>query len=341
MKRLLTCLLVLIPALSFGYEQHRFVRALDLNTPPTAATAQAVLATTNLLTATTYNALGGQPDTPRNVVLVVVDTTPSIVAGVVTVTGTDVNDAVQTEAISIAAGAGTYTGTKVFKTIVTLATGTVTVLGGAGDETIAAGSGALTSYVYCSSTDPTTPAGNPAITTSGIASTTITAVSGTPFQGMGLGDEIQVLINGTLFKLKITTFTSNVSVVVDQSVTIASAGLPFKVVDLTCGSSDNSGWLNSQDLTNKTVVIQVDAFTATTTVLYSIECRGSAGDFAPKQLIAGSFTTAHVVGLPSTTSEDTFPIFETCASIRVGLQFSSTDTAGTDSIQAYLNGEKR
>ena len=267
-RRFAAALLILLAAVPVQAFEHRvFHNATDLNTPPTAATAGAILSVRNLTTATSY-LITAQPDTPRNVVIVVVDTTPSIVAGSVTIVGTDINDAALTETTSIAAGAGTYTGAAIFKTITSISNGTVTVLGGAGDETIAVGSGSIVAWNYCS-THPTT----------GVT---------------------------------------------------------------TCGFSDQNGWVETSDMTSKTVSIQVEALSATGGLSYSIECRGNGLAPAPKQLLtaAGFFTAAIVPGQPSNLSAKTFPIPEGCASIRVGLKYATTDTSGTDSVSAFFNGTK-
>lgn len=154
MRKLLVVLGVLgLATVAYAYVQKAFCTAYDLSTPPTAATAQALLATTDLLDATVYQSIAGQPDSPRNAVVVIVDTTPSIVAGTVTVAGKDVNGTAQSEALSIAAGAGTYTGTKVFVGPLTFTTASVSVLGGSSDETIAVGSGSVTAFIYCTTSN--------------------------------------------------------------------------------------------------------------------------------------------------------------------------------------------
>jgi hypothetical protein len=85
--------------------------------------------------------VAAQPDVPRNMVVTVVDTTGSIVAGTLTIVGTDVNGQGVSEAIDCSAGAGTYTGNVPFARVGSVTASGFTVLGGAGDETIAVGSG--------------------------------------------------------------------------------------------------------------------------------------------------------------------------------------------------------
>ena len=78
--------------------------------------------------------IAGQPDVPRNVVLTVVDTTPGITAGTVTVTGVGAYGQTLVETFNCAAGAGTYTGNCAFATIATIVTSAFATLGGGGDE---------------------------------------------------------------------------------------------------------------------------------------------------------------------------------------------------------------
>ncbi len=102
----------------------------------------AVLLVTNLLSAHTYAANGaGFTGTvePRRIIITIVDTTPSIVAGTVTLNGFDSKGDPLVEIVSIAGGAGTYTSTKFFSSVTSVVTSVTTVLGGAGDETIKVG----------------------------------------------------------------------------------------------------------------------------------------------------------------------------------------------------------
>lgn len=84
--------------------------------------------------------VAAQPDVPRSMVVTVVDTTGSIVAGTVTITGVDANGNPVSEVIDCSAGAGTYQGSVPFAVVGSVVTAGFTVLGGGGDETIAVGS---------------------------------------------------------------------------------------------------------------------------------------------------------------------------------------------------------
>jgi len=105
------------------------------------------------LTNTTLT-VAAQPANPARLRFVIVDTTPSITAGTIYVTGTrppvagEVGNQACSDLINCAAGAGTYYTTNIYASVTAIKTGVVagvtgtvdfTVLGGAGNETIIAG----------------------------------------------------------------------------------------------------------------------------------------------------------------------------------------------------------
>jgi len=105
----------------------------------------AAAATTDIVNAQNLanadHTIAAQPDVPRNMIVTIVDTTGSIVAGDVDIFGKDVNGDDVSENFDISAGAGTYVGNVAFA-YVERATGSgITVLDGAGDETLSVGSG--------------------------------------------------------------------------------------------------------------------------------------------------------------------------------------------------------
>ncbi len=80
-----------------------------------------------------------QPLTPSRIILTVVDTTPGIVAGDLIVVGTDGYGNVLTETVDISGGAAVYFTTGFFASITSITGVAITVLGGAGDETLEIG----------------------------------------------------------------------------------------------------------------------------------------------------------------------------------------------------------
>jgi hypothetical protein len=117
----------------------------DIDIP---ADDNAVLLQCSLLNNHTYapNGAGYSPLHTRKVTFDVVDTGASIVAGTVTITGTDYLDDPLIEDVSIAGGAGSYETTGRFKTVIQVKTkNDVSVLDGGGDEKITVGVKALVS----------------------------------------------------------------------------------------------------------------------------------------------------------------------------------------------------
>lgn len=108
---------------------------------PIVATDDRIVTVVNLVNG--VQAIAGYPDTPRNLTVTIVDTTPSITVGTVTVDGFGADGAVISEVFNCAAGAGVYTGAKIFGNITAVTSADFSVLGGGGDETIKVGVGNL------------------------------------------------------------------------------------------------------------------------------------------------------------------------------------------------------
>lgn len=104
-----------------------------------AADTTSIVAANNL--ANKAQTIAAQPDVPRNLVITVVDSTPGITAGLVTIVGVNACGQTVTEVHNCAAGAGTYTGSVAFATITSITTSNFTALDEGGDETIAVGVG--------------------------------------------------------------------------------------------------------------------------------------------------------------------------------------------------------
>lgn len=253
-------LALLVAAPAWSEDQRTFASAYDLSTPTEAADNDQIIASTNLLNNTTYSTLTDQPDVPRNITITVTDTTPSIVAGTITVNGLDVNGTAITEVLNLAGPTLTFTGTKVFASVTTVVTASVTVLGGAADETFIVGTGSVVGFIFCATVDTTR----------------------------------------------------------------------------TCGTSDSSGWINASNLSGKSVYVDVRALTATGGVDYSVQCRGFGTNTLPYQVLNGNLSAARVPGVPNPLSTVVQLIPEKCPSVRVGLRFGTNDSAGTDSVDAYI-----
>jgi hypothetical protein len=320
-------------ASSMAGTQATFAREYDLSTPTVAATTNYIVTSVNL-TNTTFT-LAHQPDVPRNITIAVTDTTPSITAGTITVTGTDVNDTAQTEVLNLAS-ALTLTGAKVFKTVTSVVSAGASTLGGAGDETIIVGVGSTVSYSYCWTSDPIQGTGRVKTTGSSTTVTTVSSVSA--FGGMTTGDEIFAKVGQTLVRRTITPHSST-------QITISSAadwsnggiGYAFQWRHRVCGYSDADGWQPVDSVEGVAVKIDLGdgsgtALTATGGLDVSVECRLAGDDgAAPAQVLSLNMTS-----VLKPTHSQVVPISETCSSLRVGFKWGTVDTAGTDSVSAYL-----
>lgn len=99
-----------------------------------------LVANVNLTNTTLTKVANTLPDVPRNVQVKVVDTTPSITKGRVTVNGKDINGNTIAEIFDFT-GAGTKQGAKIFSLITSVVTSGFATLGGDGDEKIECGFG--------------------------------------------------------------------------------------------------------------------------------------------------------------------------------------------------------
>jgi hypothetical protein len=202
------------------------------------AGGQAIVSVVNLTNVALT--IAAQPDWPKKMTITVVDTTPTINAGTVTVVGTTWEDVAQTEAVSIAAGAGVYNTTGYFKTITSITVASAATLGGGGDETIKVDSGALYPFYACpyyygpsGKAGPVTDAFTTRIkikTASAALTTSLVPVvtSSAPFSNLAVGDIIIVTPNsGPELILKVTTYTSANAIAVHKSVNLYNGGAGY------------------------------------------------------------------------------------------------------------------
>jgi hypothetical protein len=191
-----------------------------------------------------------------------------------------------------------------------------------------------TSYIYCVTVEGRGPDGQ-RITTSG-SSTTVTAVTGSPFALLGVGDDLVVNNSGTSERRRITAKASDASVTVNSAVdwSNGAAGFPFNFKNITCGTTDEDGWVSATNLTEKEVKVLIETEASSGGVDFSIECRGTGEDDEPAQLVAFNKT-----GVTSPTFAEVVPIPERCDAIRVGMKWGTAD-GGADSVSAYFYGKR-
>lgn len=153
------------------------------------------------------------------------------------------------------------------------------------------------SLIYCallgSQGDPygSPMAGRENIATIG-TSTTVTAVTGTPFTKVGVGD---VLISnqpdGVRETVIVTAATSSSEVEVDPAVDWANgtAGYPFSWYDLRCGTGDEDGWVWAPIGQHSSILmtVQYDAGDLTNGLDVVYEGRGSNLGATPVQVYPG------------------------------------------------------
>lgn len=124
--------------------QHNIMDIANLGSPIVATTNRYVVSVN--LTNIAFTLTANLPDCPRNVTIQVVDTTPSINAGTITVIGLDVAGNVTTEVFTFGStpqASWTFTGTLMHAALTSVTAAGVSVLGGAGDETITVGCGTV------------------------------------------------------------------------------------------------------------------------------------------------------------------------------------------------------
>lgn len=313
---------------------------LDLDTPTIAATTNRIVTSVNLTNVALT--IAAQPDVPRNLTGTVTDTTPSVVAGTVTFVGTDINGAALTEVWNFAT-ALTFTGTKLFATVTSATVAAASVLGGAGDETIVVGVGSVVAYRYCSLSDPLSGDSGGRIETSS-SSTTVTAVSGTPFTAVAVGDEITASGPAGQFTRVITAKASSISLTVDSAVNLdVDGGYGWTFRTLTCGYGDTAGWIRMVGRAHS-VAISIRQRTATGGIDYSIETRPRSGLGLPLQVLSGNLTGELITGVRDTTAANSWEITDTAAEVRVGLKFGTTDDSsdtGPEMVDVVLTTEAK
>ncbi len=125
-----------------GVERSRVenITARHVNYDNIAAAGTTDIVDTANIVEDTAHTIAAQPDVPRSLVLTVVDTTASIVAGYIEIMGYDQNGEAIEEDVDVSDGAGTYYTDHAFSIVSSVTPRDMSVLGGAGDETLAVGS---------------------------------------------------------------------------------------------------------------------------------------------------------------------------------------------------------
>jgi hypothetical protein len=172
------------------------------------------------------------------------------------------------------------------------------------------------------------------------AGTTLTAVSGTPFAGLAVGDVLVMppTATGVLPEIRsIITYTSNTSVVVDTAPTATLTNAQLSRLQQRCGTGDDAGWLKITDYTNVTLTIQVAQINTTTGIDAIVECRSNAPGALPSQVYPDNSTAAasrtYTAAGHESRSRISISSAAGCPQVRVMFKLKSTDD-GADTTTA-------
>jgi hypothetical protein len=299
----------------------------DLDTPTIVADDDRIVTVVNLAGTGTYT-IAAQPDVPRNLTVTVVDTGPSITTGILTATGTDVNGDVATETFDLTGPTLTFTGAKIFASVTGFSSTGVATLGGAGDETLKVGVGAVIAPIFCSYTGP--HRGPKQIVTSGSSTTVTGLASADAFDGVAVGD---MLLIGEQTRYVAARANAHSITVGPTTINLSTSGVGFDYKTLSCGYGDTYGWVHTSDAVGGSVrvVMSADALTADSGGKVSVvtDCKYDKVGIVHGQTIADALAAARKPGVwtagtnGGTENAYAFLQTEVCPDTRVGLMFNS------------------
>ena len=188
-------------------------------------------------------------------------------------------------------------------------------------------------------------AGSSNATTSG-SSATVTAISGTPFDDVAVGDMLIFSdpYSPPTYRI-ITAKASGASITVDAAITLdgppnaAAVGYPFSYRTLTSGTGAADGWVLVGGLTNKLLSLYISQLNVTGAIYFSVECR--VDSVGPIRLFEANYASA-ALG----SNGEAWPVTEDCTHLRVGIKIDSADDGGDlttnrEKVFAILTGEER
>lgn len=162
------------------------------------------------------------------------------------------------------------------------------------------------------------------------ASTTVTAVSGTPFASISVGDSLTITnSDGVVYTRAVHAKASSTSITVDQSLTLTNAS--FKWRKLSSGTTAAYGSFPVDDLTAFTVQVSVEQMVvASGGISIRLQCRAN-----PSAAWAPAFPTStppadNTPFTATTTGAHTMSTSGSFDSCRVGLKLSGSDDASGD-----------
>jgi hypothetical protein len=340
MKRLLFSVLCILAAVaSYGQDREQFLVA-NYDLDGAAADANAVVTAAAAADSTTY-AIAAQPDTPRPLILTIVDADSSISAGTITVTGADSAGTALTIVHTYAgAGSTTVTSTTNFATVTSVISSVLTGEG-AGD-TVALGTTATLPVTYCALVGqgnlvfgaPNNGAGH--IKTSGSSTTVVpyTALSGA-LAGLAVGDLMQINLNGTITTRTVTAVASVNSITIDSAISTTDA--TYRYLRHRCGTTSTEGWVPVATYKDAFFTVDVAQMNGTGGIVATLRCRAAGEIMTPASVWTQTFSAAGVAS---------FIVQAPYHSCRIGLNWGTNDD-GTDTttakevISVYFRGVTR
>jgi hypothetical protein len=338
----------------------RYTLASNFNLNGVAASAGAIVATTNLVDSTSYT-VAASPDVCRLVDLTMTDANSSITAGIVTVVGTDCLGYARTCTFDFGVVATRGSGVKTLSvtngvpgsgcylsTVATVSNGALTGED-AGTDKIAAGYSTAPSngwQVFGTlmrvgnigehGVDVTkgTLVGA-VVTTSGSLSTTLTSVgSNGSFTNVAVGDLLQIPLYGTTYERRVTARGSSNSITLNAAINIPAAGVVFeyKKAYFSTDPSDNM-WVPVDGARSVAFEWAVNANADTGGVIALLECLPANTPTFPASdwvTIATTTTASGSAQVPTVGPSSTQPYvvdltLAPFAYCRFGLKFGTND----------------
>lgn len=183
--------------------------------------------------------------------------------------------------------------------------------------------------VYCA---PSTPI-NVSDRVTASASTTLTAVSGTPFADVAVGAMLNIVdTNGVATKRSVTIRASATSVTLSgAAVTITSGKIQGDSFNVSCGTTSAFGWFNVTGSNKFQVQVDIGQQVNTGGLQFHLQCRatpeGAVVQVYPAltfPTVTPSYSSALASGTTGSFLLGTQDVFSQC---RVGMMIATTDDA--------------
>lgn len=163
------------------------------------------------------------------------------------------------------------------------------------------------------------------------SSTTVTAVAGTPFDPVNIGDVIVFQKGETRIIRKVATKASGSSITVDTAVDLSGGYAGWFFYPFRIGTAATDGWHAIHPYSAVTIWVSITALSAAGGIDFTIEAASPNIDNAPVTVFTKNYAAA---------GTEAINIGEVAQALRIGLKGGS-GFAGTDSITVWMTGEVR